>query len=345
MQERLIYSREHIDVILRYERARADRAECGFCLVVFQAEPGRLQRLTRAVLSRSRSTDAVGRFDDRSICAILPGTSAAGAGRFAGDVVGALAGGQPGLAWRIYCYPWNEAEESSGATAPAALDDLAAAPGEIIDLAPVHPLAFLLVDPLPAWKRALDIACAVFGLLITAPLMAVIAVAIKLTSHGPVLFRQVRAGIGGMPFEIYKFRTMIVDAEARKRELMSLNEQDGPAFKIRNDPRVTRIGRLLRQTSLDELPQLWNVLKGEMSLVGPRPPDVAETRSYAQWHRQRLDVTPGLTCIWQTRGRAAVSFDEWVRMDVTYIRGRSVVQDLKLILRTIPVVIFRRGGH
>src|SRR5262249_28347556 len=157
-----------------------------------------------------------------------------------------------------------------------------------------------------------------------------VAIAIKLTSRGPVLFKQWRTGRGGRPFLIWKFRTMGVDAEARKAELAQLNEQDGPAFKIRNDPRITRLGRILRKTSLHELPQLWNVLRGDMSLVGPRPLPCAEADSCEGWQRRRLEVMPGITCIWQVWGRSSVSFADWVRMDVRYIRSHSLYQDVLL---------------
>ncbi len=150
-----------------------------------------------------------------------------------------------------------------------------------------------------------------------------IAAAIKFTSPGPVFFRQSRSGRGGRPFFMYKFRSMVVDAEESKSELLTLNEQDGPAFKLTSDPRVTRLGQFLRDTSLDELPQLINVFKGDMSLVGPRPLPCEETAGCLDWQRRRLDVTPGLTCIWQVRGRSRVTFNEWVRMDLQYVRRQS----------------------
>ena len=170
------------------------------------------------------------------------------------------------------------------------------------------------------------------------------ALAIKATSRGPVFFTQERDTISGRPFTIYKFRTMCVDAEAKKGELRSLSEQDGPAFKMTDDPRVTPVGRFLRKTSIDELPQLFNVLLGDMSLVGPRPLPCDESHRCEAWQRRRLDVTPGLTCIWQVQGRSNVSFSEWARMDMQYIRSRSLMADLALLLKTIPAVIFRRGA-
>jgi lipopolysaccharide/colanic/teichoic acid biosynthesis glycosyltransferase len=203
----------------------------------------------------------------------------------------------------------------------------------------------LLVQPLPWWKRAIDIVGAGMGLLVLSPVMILSALAIKGTSHGPVIFKQRRAGLGGRPFWIYKFRTMTIDAEAKKAALRSISEQDGPAFKLSNDPRVTGIGKFLRETSLDELPQLWNVIKGDMSLVGPRPLPMDESAECEQWQRSRLDVTPGLTCIWQVKGRSRVTFDQWMRMDVNYIRRRNFFHDIKILTQTIPAVLLRKGAR
>lgn len=197
---------------------------------------------------------------------------------------------------------------------------------------------------LPRWKRAIDLIGASLGLIIHLPLMIVVAIVIKLTSPGPILFCQKRAGLGGRPFTMYKFRSMVVGADQQKQALRRLSEQDGPAFKLTRDPRVTRIGRFLRSTSLDELPQLWNVLKGDMSLVGPRPLPLDEAAACARWHRRRLDTTPGITCLWQIRGRSAVPFNDWMRMDLSYLRRRTPLNDLGILLKTIPAVLLRKGA-
>lgn len=196
---------------------------------------------------------------------------------------------------------------------------------------------------LPWWKRSIDIVGASIGLLVASPVILVAALAVKATSPGGAFFLQEREGLGGRRFRIYKLRTMRHDAESRKDRLRRRSEQDGPAFKMTNDPRVTPVGRLLRKTSLDELPQLWNVLRGEMSLVGPRPLPVQESLGCAPWQRRRLQVTPGITCIWQVTGRNIVRFDDWVRMDLRYIRTRGLAKDVSLLLRTPPAVLFSKG--
>ena len=203
----------------------------------------------------------------------------------------------------------------------------------------------MLARPLPLWKRAIDIAVASMTLLALSPVLLLIAIGIKLSSPGPVFFGQWRAGLGGRPFWIFKFRTMCTDAEALKAKLRKHSEQDGPAFKMKHDPRITRIGRILRTTSLDELPQLWNVVKGDMSLVGPRPLPLDESAACKQWQRRRLDLTPGLTCIWQVKGRSRVTFVEWMRMDLAYARSRSLLHDMKIMFETIPAVLLRKGAR
>src|SRR5579883_2764295 len=193
-------------------------------------------------------------------------------------------------------------------------------------------------------KRMFDCVLASVLLVLSAPLWVVVAALIRLTSPGPIIFRQRRCGRWGEEFTCYKFRTMIDGEELTRQELDALNEVDGPVFKIRDDPRVTRVGRFLRRSSIDELPQLWNVLRGDMSIVGPRPPLPEEVARYRPRDYQRLAVTPGLTCLWQIKGRSQIKFDEWVRLDLEYIRRRSFWLDLAIVLRTIPAVLSGRGA-
>ena len=193
-------------------------------------------------------------------------------------------------------------------------------------------------------KRVIDIAASGLALLALAPLFSVVALAIKLQDRGPVLFVQERSGLHGRPFPMLKFRTMVVDAEKRLAALQADNEMSGPVFKIKHDPRITAMGRLLRKTSIDELPQLYNVLRGDMSLVGPRPPIPAEVAKYARWQRRRLSMKPGITCIWQVSGRNNIDFETWMRLDLQYIDNWSLGLDLSLLLRTLPVVLRGTGA-
>ena len=195
-----------------------------------------------------------------------------------------------------------------------------------------------------ALKRLLDIGISMILLVLTLPVITIAALAIRLSSPGSVLFRQERIGLNGRTFTLYKFRTMIQDAHARLNEVSHLNEMTGPVFKSRIDPRVTAVGRLLRRFSLDELPQLWNVLKGDMSLVGPRPPIPEEVAAYHRWHRRRLSMKPGLTCLWQISGRNDLDFEHWMKLDLQYIDSWSPGLDLKILLRTIPAVLSGRGA-
>jgi exopolysaccharide biosynthesis polyprenyl glycosylphosphotransferase len=194
-------------------------------------------------------------------------------------------------------------------------------------------------------KRAFDVVVSALGLVLLAPLLLTIALAIKLTSPGPVLFRQQRVGLQRRPFTLLKFRTMVPEAEVLLAKLLARNEADGPLFKLRDDPRITRVGRRLRRYSLDELPQLWNVLKGEMSLVGPRPPLPTEVAAYEDWQLDRLEVRPGLTGLWQVSGRSELSFDEYVRLDLFYIENWSLAYDLFIIIKTIPMLLKAKGAY
>ncbi len=194
-------------------------------------------------------------------------------------------------------------------------------------------------------KRIMDLALSSLGLVLALPIMGVLALAIKLDSPGPVLFVQTRVGRNGHFFKAYKFRSMIPEAERLKPQLEALNEADGPIFKIKDDPRLTRVGRFLRRTSLDELPQIFNVLKGEMSLVGPRPALPEEVEQYEPWHRKRLQALPGMTGLWQVSGRSNLSFDEMVMLDIYYVENWSPALDISILLRTIPKVIIGEGAY
>jgi exopolysaccharide biosynthesis polyprenyl glycosylphosphotransferase len=195
-------------------------------------------------------------------------------------------------------------------------------------------------------KRLLDISASAVLLVLLSPVFLVIAVLIRLEDPGPVFFKQIRVGRWGTLFTMWKFRSMYTDAEARKAALMADNEMAGGViFKMKNDPRVTRVGRIIRKTSIDELPQLWNVLRGEMSLVGPRPPLPQEVDLYSLSDRRRLDVIPGITCIWQISGRSEIPFDQQVELDVQYIESQSFWTDLKILLKTVPALLFGTGAY
>jgi exopolysaccharide biosynthesis polyprenyl glycosylphosphotransferase len=195
------------------------------------------------------------------------------------------------------------------------------------------------------FKRIFDAALSFAALIVFSPLLLCIAAMIRMTSPGPVLFRQTRCGLGGRRFMLYKFRSMINNAEQMRAELHQLNELDGPVFKISDDPRITAVGRWLRRLSLDELPQLWNILRGDMSFVGPRPAVPEEVEQYEDWQRRRLRMRPGLTCTWVLEGRNHVDFNRWMQLDLTYIDNWSLWLDFKIFLRTIPIVLSGRGAY
>ena len=194
-------------------------------------------------------------------------------------------------------------------------------------------------------KRTIDLVLSLLLTLLTLPIQLLAALAIKLTSRGPVFFRQVRCGLNGRTFTLLKFRTMEADAEGRLPEIAHLNEMSGPVFKAARDPRLTFVGRILRRLSIDELPQLWNVVVGDMSLVGPRPPLPEEVARYEPWQRRRLSMAPGLTCLWQVSGRSEVDFDRWMELDLKYIDTWSPILDLKILMKTVPAVLSGKGAR
>ncbi len=374
------YSPGEMARLLDRERDRTDRTGTPFAMVVFLADDGHARRevhaaLLRVLATRLRISDEFGRLDRWRVAAVLPATPPAGAWTVADDICLRLPHDLPLPQCEVYAYPGEQAGTASGGEHIAT--GMASEPGtdgngkdatgltgngdgerhtrqdELHEgkralrqgavSGPVRPLEPLFIRPLPWSKRLVDLVVASLALIALSPLLLLTSLAIKFTSPGPVLFRQMRSGLGGRPFVLYKFRSMVYDAEAKKADLLALNEQDGPAFKIRHDPRITALGLFLRATSLDEFPQLWNVLRGDMSLVGPRPLPCDESDACTGWHRRRLDVTPGLTCIWQVEGRSSVSFDDWVRMDIRYVRLRSLVKDATLMLRTMPAMLLRKG--
>jgi exopolysaccharide biosynthesis polyprenyl glycosylphosphotransferase len=192
-------------------------------------------------------------------------------------------------------------------------------------------------------KRAIDVVLASVALVVLSPVLLLVALVVRLNDGAPVLFRQTRIGLQGRPFNVVKFRTMVLDAESMLPDLEARNEIRGPAFKLTDDPRLTRTGGWLRRTSIDELPQLWNVLRGEMSLVGPRPPLPSEVEDYDVWHRRRLSMQPGITGLWQVAARREPDFDRWVRLDLDYIDRWSLWLDLKIMFRTIPAMLEGEG--
>ena len=196
-----------------------------------------------------------------------------------------------------------------------------------------------------AIKRLIDITCSFVGILVLSPLFIIIAIIIKFTSKGPVFFSQKRVGRNGKEFDMYKFRSMVVNAEELKEKLAAQNEMSGPMFKMKDDPRVTKVGKFIRKTSIDELPQLWNILKGDMSLVGPRPSLPKEVAQFEDWMHKRLDVKPGLTCYWQVSGRNNIDFEDWMKLDVKYVEERNLWIDIKLIFKTVGVLFGDKNAH
>ena len=216
--------------------------------------------------------------------------------------------------------------------------DLDGTPMLTVSATPRQPAALLL-------KRTIDLLASAAAIVVLSPVFLITGLLVKTTSRGPVFFRQLRVGLNGRTFGLYKFRSMYHDAEQRKAALADRNEMSGPVFKIKDDPRVTKVGKWIRRFSIDEIPQFWNVLRGDMSLVGPRPPIPEEVKKYERWQRRRLSMKPGITCLWQVSGRNGVDFEDWMRLDLAYIDTWSLRLDVQILLRTVPVVLTARGAH
>jgi lipopolysaccharide/colanic/teichoic acid biosynthesis glycosyltransferase len=338
-------------VVLDRERCLADRGTRRFSLLALRLRSAGLggrrsadaiDEFAREARQRLRSTDVVCRPSAERLEVLLTDTGPAGAQVLAPWFEQSAARLGLDLDLTTYVYP-SVAEPGAGnepLPGPAAgctAEALPAAAAPMVDLWPQLDLST------PRWKRCIDVLVSASALLLLSPLFVLIAIAIRLDSPGPVIFRQWRAGRGGRPFVFYKFRSMVADAEQRRAALAGQNEQDGPIFKMREDPRITRVGRRLRRWSLDELPQLWNVLLGEMSLVGPRPHPFDDVAGYDDWHFRRLSVKPGLTGLWQVSARSKPDFDTWVRLDLEYIDSWSLGLDIRILAATIPALLRTDG--
>ncbi|MEZ6003177.1 MAG: sugar transferase [Planctomycetota bacterium] len=329
------------------ERSRTDRNGRPFCMVIFWAkdEPQYdLRPLAEFLRGQMRLYDLLGHLDQEHLAVLLPETPPEGAEQFAQNVRDAFDAGSSTIRHEICTYPLGQNDPGQGPgdgeELPVESHEPQAEPALASDLSE----AFLV--PVSPFRRLVDILVSGSAILLLSPVYILAGLAVKLTTPGPIIFRQMRAGRGGKPFAFYKFRSMYIDAEARRAALADQNQHDnGPIFKMKNDPRITPVGKFLRKTSIDELPQLFNVLKGDMTLIGPRPPMLSEVEKYDLWQRKRLDMTGGITCIWQVSGRSEIKFDDWVRMDIQYQQKRSLWFDLKLLFKTIGAVVSGRGAY
>lgn len=320
------------------ERLRADRSNTPLAILVIELPAERRQSrdlsfLCNVLSERLRITDTAGQLSDGRVAVLFPDTRKDGAWKVASDICDHYPLGYERPDCEVFLYP-DENAPFNDDSQPHAKQSLGSG---------ANSLESLFANPTPMVKRGVDIVGATAGLIVSAPLLVFLAVMIKVTSRGPVVYSQWREGHGGRPFRMHKLRTMCVDAHKYQTSLRAFSEQDGPAFKMRHDPRTTWVGRILRRTSLDELPQLWNVLVGDMSLVGPRPLPTRESLQCLPWQRQRLLVVPGLTCTWQVKGRNTVPFVEWMRMDLQYARRRTLLRDMQLLLTTGPSLLLAKG--
>jgi lipopolysaccharide/colanic/teichoic acid biosynthesis glycosyltransferase len=372
-----IHSADEFRLLLERERVRTERTGVKFSLVIFDVESQEnplvnLERLAEVLTHRVRSTDGMGWFGEREIGVLLINTSMEGAWKFASEILQKIPDAPSARSFKVYTYPvpWQAHQEDdskdsrhSDLTRPidrALLQGSFETPPPSLFHSPLMTgagMEELLVRRLPVWKRLIDIVGSIIGLLLFSPLMFAVAVSIKLTSPGPILFKQERVGHLGGRFTLLKFRTMYFNnnPDIHKKYVENFIKNCGfreahraqaPTYKIENDPRVTPIGKLLRKASLDELPQFINVLKGEMSLVGPRPPIPYEYEQYDIWHKRRAwEVQPGITGLWQIKGRSRTTFDQMARLDLKYLKEWSLWLDLKILIQTPWAVFTARGAH
>lgn len=371
----LLLSPKETKLAIIKERLRCDRSNQKFGLIVAQLFcekqefKAKLNKFAKILDRRLRLTDERGLIDGANIAILLPTTDYRGTRHVLSELTSLAA--EEGIVFRakVAVYPVSRISEADRVNHLDRHDDfhddlnidesysvmdkvLTGNTNLGFSEIPVSCQAVSVGDineyiaaPYPKWKRAFDLFAASFGLVVTAPFIALAALAIRLTSDGPVLFRQSRTGQFGQEFYILKLRTMVKNAEEIKASLQERNERDGPAFKMKSDPRVTRVGSILRRTGLDELPQLVNVLKGEMAIVGPRPLPCDEDADCEPWQRRRLDTKPGLTCYWQISKSRKIPFVDWMRLDLRYNDRRSLIRDVRLVVKTFASVFLGRVGH
>ncbi|HIG88134.1 MAG TPA: hypothetical protein EYQ25_13990 [Planctomycetes bacterium] len=363
--------------VFEAERVRTERTGSIFSLVVFtmgSKSEADLSKAVRTIEKTARLYDAIGSIGEQSLGVILPECDPESALVFSDRVIERFGHFDLGASVKIYSYPldWldddDEAQQissdhrtilpkgkphlkrpantaSEGSNLRSVGADTDSQLRNLMQGTPCEDLEPHFLVPLPTWRRTMDIMVSVPLLIVLSiTLLPLLALLIKLDSKGKVLYKQPRVGQGGRHFSFIKFRSMYKDAEERRAALSSRNEQSGPVFKIKDDPRITRVGRWMRKLSIDELPQFWNVACGDMTLIGPRPPLPDEVAEYEPWQRRRLDFVGGLTCLWQIEGRSNIGFEEWVRLDLKYIRNRSWMLDLLILLRTPKAVLSGNGA-
>ncbi len=355
----LLLSQREFQRALAKERSRVDRAGGQFGVIILRLTllsslRKQTMQLSKVSRQRLRDTDEIGHLGPGRIGVMLPMTHAEGVELVMEDLLCRLHAAGVEVEGEGFCYP-DDSKPTTGSkvgTAAAEEFDVNSATEEQLqrEFEGTQPRlrsipTSLFAAPYPAWKRAIDVTGACFGLAISAPVLLVFGALVKATSPGGALFCQKRTGYLGREFTIYKLRTMCEGAEQQRDELLEKNERDGPAFKLKSDPRVTTIGKFLRATGLDELPQLYNVLIGDMALVGPRPLPCFEAEQCTPWQRQRELIKPGLTCYWQVRKSEQIAFKQWMRLDLAYRRHQSFWVDTRLVLQTVASIVTGRVGH
>lgn len=352
----LLQSQREFQRTLSKERSRADREDGLFGFIILRlldlhGAKSQTKQLARLLHRRLRQTDEKGHLGPGRIGILLPSTPNKATQAVLDDILQLARLHRLCIEGEAFVYPdrnptGGRPTDSSIAEQVGITDSDVADSGEREEVEIFNPSVMAVMLPeYPRWKRAIDVAVASIGIILALPLLVMCALLVKLSGPGQVIFSQRRTGYLGVPFTMYKFRSMVSDAEELKASLLQLNERDGPAFKMSDDPRTTMIGRFMRAIGLDELPQLFNVLRGDMALVGPRPLPVHEANQCLPWQKRRIEAKPGLTCFWQVDKSRDVAFEDWMRMDLKYARNTSPFLDLQLLVRTVSAVFLGRVGH